>query len=163
MIVCITNMYLCFVLKPTPSITFCLQVKYYPCKMARGRKESTCKAVLCQTCYDKLNGVIEETTGRARKRAVTMTLSLSAPKETKFKKDSNGCCHKDPSFFQLETSALYYDPTWRNKPQNANKLLSEQCLKCPRKIWHQGERMSCVCINICSTLTIGVLCCFAIG
>ena len=114
------------------------QVTFYPCKMSRGNDESACTAVLCQDCYDKkISGVVNDTDGEKktdsrRKSRRTIGNCQSAPSETTYIADVNGCCHDDPNFFQPETNKIYYEDHYRKK--NNGKNLNEKCLDCTKSM-----------------------------
>lgn len=53
---------------------------------------------------------------------------MSAPGETTYAVDKNGCSHDDPSSFQKEEDKKYYEETYRR--DHPDKNLSDRCLKC---------------------------------
>ena len=129
---------------------------YHCCRKARV-KDSTCNAVICDTCMCKWrdNGVqkeeepsLEEKQARELERrtggSTSMSLgnrrsrrnedsTMSDKQNTVYEVDKNGCRHDDPNFWQSESNPTYFNPIYRQNVISKNKqhrLLSENCHLC---------------------------------
>jgi hypothetical protein len=71
--------------------------------------------------------------GSDKRRTSTRNVgnSQSSRDETTYKEDVNGCCHDNPSFFQNETSNVYYNDAFRSKREDKGiKNVATTCLMC---------------------------------